>query len=317
MSADSGIIEGVLEFPRPLHLLGVHLGQAYSVRIGGHDCTLCLPSIPPSHPGDFLPFLASPVETFVDSGVMWGKVFGMPEGWSRVENAVIRVRQEVAPDRFAEDVERIVAAIRSGKAAWLSAMYGWLAALTKEPGYGLEPTERSGFTPNSISFMWRKGSNRPRDTSHGPIIVNVGQMEAATLDQWTIALDCASDARELAIEHQLLNGSRASLKRSEWRRSVLDAGTACEVAIATLVQRELARQSTPSLATYVLKKARGITELARLAQSMGVQLPTSLRTTLADPRNRAAHEGALLSQAEAKAAIGVAEHIVDLATPLT
>jgi hypothetical protein len=67
----------------------------------------------------------------------------------------------------------------------------------------------------------------------------------------------------------------------------------------------------------LLEKHRGLWEMSCLmVQSQAGTRPAGLQKDLAEPRNRAAHDGAALSEAKAIAAIAIAVDLVEQLHPL-
>jgi hypothetical protein len=110
--------------------------------------------------------------------------------------------------------------------------------------------------------------------------------------------------------------ARALLNAKQFRRAVIDAGTAAELAMTALIDRKLTSMNLLQR-EKLFEKNRGLWELSNLMleRDAGTR-PDGLQQELAEPRNRAAHDGALLSEAKANAAISVAAELVEQAYPL-
>jgi hypothetical protein len=102
------------------------------------------------------------------------------------------------------------------------------------------------------------------------------------------------------------------------RRAVIDAATAAEVAMTTLIDKYLATANTDeSVRTALRKRFRaleGRTELLKNLRS-GL-LPPRLQRDLIDPRNDATHGGHSLTDEQAQTAVDMAVDIVEEAYPL-
>lgn len=141
-----------------------------------------------------------------------------------------------------------------------------------------------------------------------------------TLNQLKGAFDRSSRAEHLPVEHRLLIDARDSLSSSDYRRAVIDAGTAAEVAIASFISETLLKHGLPidfvDRATFT---ANGLIGLIGLYASSGRKLPVSknaVASQLAEIRNRAAHGGLVPTPTEASKAIKVASALVGDSRPL-
>jgi hypothetical protein len=113
---------------------------------------------------------------------------------------------------------------------------------------------------------------------------------------------------------QLIRGSRQQRWQHQWRASVLEAGTAAELALTMLIDSYLA--NAPAAARQALLDSyRTLGNRARLFRRLGGRLPSDFES-LVRSRNMAAHEGAILSGAEATAAEEMAKQVVEVAEPL-
>jgi hypothetical protein len=114
----------------------------------------------------------------------------------------------------------------------------------------------------------------------------------------------------------LIRDARSLVNARQYRRAVIDAGTAAELAMTALVDPTLSSMNFLER-EKLFEKNRGLWELSNLMvmQKAGAR-PARLQQDLAEPRNRAAHEGAPLNQAKANAAIAVAVALVEQLHPL-
>jgi hypothetical protein len=98
------------------------------------------------------------------------------------------------------------------------------------------------------------------------------------------------------------------------RRSVLDSATAVELSLAKLRDQALTGATT-RLAEYVAKNVTHIERLAKFLRTMGKVLPDNITEELAQPRNKAIHEGHGLDEETAAKALVKAEEVVEVAFP--
>jgi HEPN domain-containing protein len=132
--------------------------------------------------------------------------------------------------------------------------------------------------------------------------------------QWRKILEKASGGAEPAGAHLFLRDARRALNEGHTRRSVLDSATAAEVGLTRLRDNALAN-AAPKLAEYTRDHAQQIMRLVRFLDSVGKKLPGRIQQDIAEPRNRAIHEGEQPDREAAATALAKAEEIVDLAFP--
>src|SRR5260221_3998665 len=109
--------------------------------------------------------------------------------------------------------------------------------------------------------------------------------------------------------HMLLRDSRAEFRRGRYRRSVIDAGSATEITLADFNQRVTHVNTPPQDATL-----GWYTNQPMIAAQ--AQLPSNIYADLVDIRNRAIHQNRMPTQDEAKAALTLANQVVDRLDPL-
>jgi HEPN domain-containing protein len=114
--------------------------------------------------------------------------------------------------------------------------------------------------------------------------------------------------------HIFLRDARHAKNVGHHRRSVLDSATAVELSLTKLRDKAL-KSATVQLAEYVGKNVAHIERLAIFLRAMGKVLPDNITEEIAQPRNKAIHEGHELDEETAAKALVKAEEVVDLAFP--
>lgn len=150
---------------------------------------------------------------------------------------------------------------------------------------------------------------------HGGVatITDVNPLEI-TPTIWAKLLAKASSGNQPPEAHLFLRDARRSMHEGRYRRSVLDAATATEVALTKLRDDVLANVD-PNLNKYVRGKAQQISGLVAFLGGMGQPLPSSIQQRIGEPRNRAIHEGKEPVQPTAELALEKAEEVVGVASP--
>lgn len=125
---------------------------------------------------------------------------------------------------------------------------------------------------------------------------------------WSKAIEKASLGEEPKDQRVLLADAEAQLRRGHYRRAVIDAATALEVALNEGLEHELRNVGT-KLAAALLKERRTLGPLIDLMASLG-KVDTNLAQDVARPRNAAVHRGEAPTRAAAGKAIGAARRAI-------
>jgi hypothetical protein len=119
-------------------------------------------------------------------------------------------------------------------------------------------------------------------------------------------------------EWLFIRDARSLLNAGDFRRAVIDACTAAELSVTALIDRRFDLLGTSQAdREQQFASHHGLSKLIQLNNNLGAStLPRRLQQDVAEPRNKAAHQGAKSSEAEARAAILKATDAVEMAYPL-
>ncbi|MDQ3787608.1 MAG: hypothetical protein M3422_10240 [Actinomycetota bacterium] len=148
-----------------------------------------------------------------------------------------------------------------------------------------------------------------------------GGVTGASRSEVEAAFRYANEGNELPVEHQLIAYAIDANGDASYRRAIIDAASAAEVALAQALTKLLTSKGVPSeLCAITIKNANGIAELAKMYQSAsGVDLPVSpsrIMNEVASIRNSAAHSGYIPTSEETSRAIGHARKLLADLSPL-
>jgi hypothetical protein len=133
-------------------------------------------------------------------------------------------------------------------------------------------------------------------------------------------LDLASNDARPTDAWLFIRDARSLKSGHDYRRAVLDAGVAAELAVTTLIRRNLASQGIDEEVIEAQLQQRSHRTLGGRCSywenRCGGQLPNEYRPRLIDTRNAATHEGLTVTRPAAEAAITAATEIVEHAHPL-
>lgn len=116
----------------------------------------------------------------------------------------------------------------------------------------------------------------------------------------------------------MLRDARSLLSSNEYRRAVLDAGTAAELALTAMLDAYPSANSSPDVAEAVMDGTKMLGRLRDLVKKLlpGV-LPEKFQPRVVDPRNDAAHGAKAMTKDVAEAATATTTELLGAAHPLS
>jgi hypothetical protein len=201
---------------------------------------------------------------------------------------------------------------------WWGLVCDWLDVLTVQDFAGLGRTQRS-LLDDSVQ-LWSGDSNGLRRAGVNYQVMTGGMRWVEVLDrqQLQAAMDLAASGSSPHTEWLFIRDARSLLNAGEYRRAVIDACTAAELSVTALIDRkfDLAGTSEEDREEQFADH-HGLARLIELHNRFRTgKLPKRLYQEVGDPRNKAAHTGAMPNEAEARAAIVKAAEVLALAFPL-
>lgn len=113
-----------------------------------------------------------------------------------------------------------------------------------------------------------------------------------------------------------IRDARALIDSGDYRRAVIDAGTAAELAMTEILDQDLAATGSV-LREALLARSRTLEGRAKLMKDLGAGcVPTTFKADLQNPRNKAAHGGVRQTLNGARKALAIAIDLVEQAEPL-
>lgn len=141
-----------------------------------------------------------------------------------------------------------------------------------------------------------------------------GELQMKPTD-WNRILDLTAQQTAPPEAHILLRDSRIELRKKNYRRSVLDAATAAEMALIELRDSTLVN-TEPKISSLVKKKYKGIFELVDYLKKTTVTIPEDIVKEVARPRNKAIHQGIMPNKDEAMACLKKSSELVNQSFPI-
>ncbi len=253
----------------------------------------------------------------------WGNVLGW---WNAADGTQTPRSVDVTRWRFAaaifvadevNDYHHARSALSEEMESWWHLFSSWLEVFTRQDLAELNKP-RQGIKAGEI-WMWERPESglrlrASRVTTYG--FKSKGNVEPA--DHRTIAACmrlCSLFVRP-PDEWLFIRDARALVKDEQYRRAVIDAGTAAELAMTTLLDRKLGN-ADEALKKALYDKYQTLNGRSQLLKKLGAgTVPERLQQELSEPRNDAAHGGTSPTRGEADLAIAKALELVEQAYPL-
>lgn len=329
---ETRVIEGYFQCPVPFTVSVSALAAEYSAVVAGESLALRLPSADgvsrsrdelsglPWHYSEREDLLSNRPELapFWGHVVRWTETFDAPIAANVRRIGISLVAR--GDDDHVRDVGRRIADATS---AWWARVSAWIEVLHGQDLSRLGPVEPG--IKFSETTLWsrlyslhghpiRAGAILPVGSSaFGLVWPNYSSIDAHQLQR---CMDHAQHQGPPPAEWLLIRDANSLCAGQDYRRAVLDAGLAAELAVTNLIRSHLAAAGH----TNIDRELRANSMLGRLCaywvRECAGTLPTDYRARLIDRRNAATHAGAQIPEPDVRDAIAVAREILDQATPL-
>jgi hypothetical protein len=203
---------------------------------------------------------------------------------------------------------------------WWTRFTSWVGILTSQDFVGLGG-HPGGMTRSYPLFTWTSDANGERASTHWRRYFSPNRgipMSKLELTDLQACVTATGNQDPPPAEWGLIRDARSLLRAGQNRRAMIDAGTAAEVGMTTLIDRYLAAANVDEPVRKALTKRYGALEgrAALLRKLRPGVLSDQLQRDLIEPRNHATHGGREFTDAEAQTAVDMANSIVEEAHPL-
>ncbi|PJE00949.1 MAG: hypothetical protein CK429_35915 [Mycobacterium sp.] len=328
------VVEGYFECPVEFVVVVSALAVEYSTVIAGQRLLIRLPSAddvtqghdelaaPPQHYSDREDLLSGRPEL----APFWGRVAVWSENFGAAKAVMVR-RFGFTFDLVGDDdhVRTVGARVSEGLPVWWSAVAAWIEVRSGQDLSRLGPTTPGlKFTGASLWSKVYSLHGHPIRDGHvlpvGSSAMEVVWPDYSPIDARTLQR-CIADAESIGppeTEWLLIRDAHSLCRGRDYRRAVLDAGLAAELAVTRLITESLTAAGDHGEAIdRALTRNRGLGLKCRYwVRDCGGQLPPDYKTRLVDRRNAATHAGLALPEADVRDALTVARDIVEQALPL-
>lgn len=217
-------------------------------------------------------------------------------------------------DEFQHTRDHVVA----HRASWWSLLADWIGVVSMQDLIELGRQRRQSF---SRTTMWITEPQEGQEPGFSwvqmpelrPYVGN-----PLTKGQLERCMSLAGEARRPPDAWLMLRDARSLLNSGEYRRAVLDAGTAAELALTARLDAYLAANSSPEMAEALMDKYKMLGPLTELAKKLNVAAwPKQFRPQVIEPRNKAVHGGRETTKDVAEKAVAITSELLQAIHPLS
>jgi hypothetical protein len=235
--------------------------------------------------------------------------------WGSGGSDAFAITQQIVALDPVESLEasQMLEMVMAGLSSWFLLVKDWCEVLTRQDLDSIAPRRRVN-VEGSEWACWH--GDRSIDVPLR-ISLDFDYGEPLTAQRWGRVLELAGTATQASVEHLLLRDARAADARGQYRRVVVDAATALEIALHRILLAEHRSSPTP-LGSELLTMAERWTlgTLIRVVGSIGA-LPLGVTPDLATLRNEVVHRKAKEpSKSDANQILSAANKAVEYATPV-
>lgn len=257
-----------------------------------------------------MPELASTRSSMDDPTRRGGGATGVRWNGASLDSAqIIRAVAVCDCAPFADDHARAAeaAAVAEVIDQWVASLTEWLEVLAHIDVRPVRPRHvfASRFVARSRAEV-RGAEEAEVFETERPIEVVGGPDPIASHDDWLKAVTNTNSGVPIPQAHQHLRDARAATLRGDLRKAVIDAATACEVALSTDLRATLTSHGLASDVTDKLLNRRGADRLHELfvavERAAGGHRKYLIKRVI-EPRNAAAHAGHLPTTTETQIAL--------------
>lgn len=302
-------------------------GSAFQTVVAGQAVTVHLPSLPDSA-AEWM--LARPPGVTIDGDPWyWGSVTGM-RGSDVLGVQIRQLALSAELDQEGIDLQATVEDLVAHTDAWWDTAKAWLEVLTGQriTLVGHRPAQYLG-NKTPIWKILPDGSLGAPFTIPSFIAVSVedvpGLGRGVPVATSEILRHCFTFAESNTLPHfpwLLIRDARSLHEAGQYRRAVIDAGSAAEMAVKDLMHAQLASTVPPGIVNRLTQRDLTLGAASEVLKDTGfVGLPSNFSRGLVGVRNRVVHldngtgQG-IATELESDTAIGLAADVVEMAYPL-
>lgn len=208
-------------------------------------------------------------------------------------------------------------AIKQSLMTWQELFPIWIEVmLFKDLEYGGVDASNAK-TIDSYFLIDGKKARRIKRKNENSTTITVNMLASINHEQLIDALSMCQNGQQPPSHYLMLISALKHMNRKDYRQCVLDAATAYEICLTSLLDIEL-RNLRPSQRKLITDKYKMIVGLSRCLRDLGVNLPSQsdTQTKIAEPRNNAIHHGKKVEAANARDALNFCKDLLYSRFPL-
>lgn len=209
--------------------------------------------------------------------------------------------------------------------SWFENLRTWLRAFTDQDVDSNVEAGRATVAAEGLEVLTVDGETVSLPRFPDSISVEVEQLQALDERHWRHALDLASRGAVVPVEYSLLGTARVQLRLRQYRRAVIDAASAVELALTDLLHTHQASlphwmqtqlsQDKQTLG-WLVKNVAADSALPNPVAQVYAQFPRDIAQNFVDIRNDVVHRNQTPTFAQAARVLDIALGIVGLVRPL-
>jgi hypothetical protein len=316
--ADAAVIEGFYDWGPGVVVTADCLGCSYQTALAGRQLIVTLPVFDGTKVAEPpLRYKRPDAWVNVDPPNAWGEVRGSntaADGSLMPVTVCIKRVRILLPVSPAEAADLYLGPQLDDRLSpWWDALSSWVEVVTGQDLANLG--DRRPKQPQTF-HLW--GGNP--DGTMRPLVMTIHgkpfpQAPALTSQGLQGCLAAVARGQPALQERLHLSDARSLHNDGQWRRAVIDAATAAEVAITSWLDNRLSA-AEPDVKAALLNTPLTLGRLHRLYTQLGGVLPGDFDRLVVKPRNDAAHRGMSLTQEQSTAAINATATLLDATTPI-
>lgn len=216
-------------------------------------------------------------------------------------------------DEFQHTRDHVVA----HRATWWSMLADWIGVVSAQDLIELGRQRRQSFSRTTMWITEPQAGQEP-----GFSWIQMPELRPyvgspLTRVQLERCMSLIGEERRPPDAWLMLRDARSLLNTGEYRRAVLDAGTAAELALTSALDRYLAVHSSDDVAAALMDRSKMLQPLTKLVKELNiVALPEHFQQRIIEPRNKAVHGGEETSKDVAETAIATTSELLHATHPL-
>lgn len=309
-------------------------GKSFKFKFDKHEGMLCLPRLHKNyntHPHGLNVPLSSPMEISSispsstklrlkvlksDGTINWGLTGDNPKIKCLNVKAFGVILQKIDGNDIYTIEEKDQNEIRNKLLEWLQSFISWTGILT-----GLSPSNSELLNLEEDHIYFAASTENTFDFNNIHIRIKP-RIPTKTIDENLLnkILGFSCQLKMPHLVHSLLRDARNALRLSDFRKCLVDVGTAVELALEFEIRKRLVEKNNESYADKKLEKATLGIKLEMLFSDKAPKelIQEKIKSDIVDKRNDVLHRGFNYSTIECKTAIELADKIIKvLNIPLT